>query len=57
MEETRNVFGTDPVTTETVQYGVEYTITLNNQSATTAGTTALYGKYAFGIYLDELFDK
>ena len=27
-----------------------YTITLNNQSATTAGSTAIYEKYATGIY-------
>ena len=29
-----------------------YTITLDNKSATTAGTTAIYGKYGAGIYLD-----
>ena len=29
-----------------------YTITLNNQSATTAGTTAIYEKYADGYYLN-----
>ena len=29
-----------------------YTITLDNKSATTAGTTAIYEKYGAGIYLD-----
>ncbi|MDO4805787.1 MAG: InlB B-repeat-containing protein [Coriobacteriales bacterium] len=29
-----------------------YTITLNNQSASSAGTTAVYEKYATGVYLD-----
>ena len=29
-----------------------YTITLDNKSATTAGTTAIYEKYTTGIYLD-----
>ena len=31
---------------------VEYQITLNNQSATSAGTSTLYVKYGSGIYLD-----
>jgi len=30
----------------------KYTITLDNKSATTAGTTAIYEKYGAGIYLD-----
>ena len=30
----------------------KYTITLDNKSATTAGTTAIYEKYNTGIYLD-----
>ena len=34
-----------------------YTITLNNQSASTAGTGTLYGKYATGIYLDTAYTK
>ena len=34
-----------------------YTITLDNQSATSAGTTILYGRYADGIYLDSAYSK
>ena len=34
-----------------------YTITLDNQSATSAGTTILYGRYANGIYLDSAYSK
>ncbi|MDW2958624.1 MAG: InlB B-repeat-containing protein [Alphaproteobacteria bacterium] len=30
------------------------TLTLNNQSATTAGTTAIYSVYADGVYLDSM---
>ena len=32
--------------------GAEYTITLNGNGATTAGTSAIYERYASGIYLD-----
>ena len=31
--------------------GADYTITLNNNGASTAGTTAIYERYASGIYL------
>ncbi|WP_304401826.1 PQQ-binding-like beta-propeller repeat protein, partial [uncultured Clostridium sp.] len=31
---------------------IKYTITLNSQSATSNGTTAIYGRYGTGIYLD-----
>ena len=34
-----------------------YNITLDNQSATTSGTTTLYGRYADGIYLDSSYSK
>ncbi len=34
-----------------------YTITLNNQSATSAGTTTLYGRYKDNIYLDNAYTK
>ena len=36
----------EPVTT---------TISLSNQSATTAGTTAIYNRYAMGTYTDKTF--
>ena len=35
----------------------KYTITLDNKSATTAGTTAIYEKYNTGIYLDGALTK
>ena len=35
----------------------KYTITLNNQSATTAGTTAIYENYNVGVYLDSALSK
>ena len=35
----------------------KYTITLDNKSATTAGTTAIYEKYNTGIYLDSALTK
>ena len=35
----------------------KYTITLDNKSATTAGTTAIYEKYNTGIYLDSSLTK
>ena len=35
----------------------EYTITLNNQNATTAGTDKIYEKYNNGFYLDSAFSK
>ena len=38
------------------EYGT-YTITLNNQSATTAGTTTIYEKYNTGYYLDSGLTK
>jgi len=40
------------VTLYAIWEGNNYTISLNNQSASSAGTTAIYGKYANGIYLD-----
>ena len=45
-------------TAATVMYyaditGDDRTITLENNGATTAGTTTLYGRYGFGIYLDQ----
>ena len=39
-------------TTETACSPIETTITLNNTSATTAGTTKIYGKYGTNVYLD-----
>lgn len=45
--------GTATANWETAQY----TITLNNQSATTAGTTSLYERYLGGVYLDSAQTK
>ncbi|MBR2392935.1 MAG: InlB B-repeat-containing protein [Alphaproteobacteria bacterium] len=39
-------------TTTTACSLIETTITLNNTSATTAGTTKIYGKYGTNVYLD-----
>lgn len=47
-------------TTATANFTKEaekYTITLDNKSATTAGTTAIYEKYDAGIYLDSSLTK
>ena len=46
--------------TKSINFKIEYktyTVTLNNQSATSAGTTILYGRYADGIYLDSAYSK
>lgn len=40
------------ITLYAIWSGNPYTISLNNQSATSAGTTAIYGTYGTGIYLD-----
>ena len=37
--------------------GDDRTITLDNNGATTAGTTTLYGRYVVGIYLDQAHTK
>ena len=45
------------VTANFVKDAEKYTITLDNKSATTAGTTAIYEKYNTGIYLDSALTK
>ena len=42
-----------------IKYNIipQYTITLNNQSATSSGTSAIYERYGTGIYLDSAESK